>query len=58
MGAQVSFVFDGLHNQKPVVNFLRKNLKDLEYKIESISRRTYRIYVSSSEGEDRDVTSM
>lgn len=53
MFSQVSFKFDGEHNKEFVIRILKERLKGLKYKIEKEGRNVYRIYVASSEGEEK-----
>jgi hypothetical protein len=52
MKSQVSFKFDGSHNQQPVVDVLKSRLKGLKYKIEQETNHVYRIYVASTATEE------
>ena len=53
MTSQVSFKFDGKHNQQLIVNILKKKLKGLKYMVEKESQYNYRIYVASLEDEKK-----
>lgn len=52
MKSQVSFKFDGRHNQRPILNILKESIKNLNYKIETESRNVYKIYVAGSCGKE------
>jgi len=53
MKSQVSFKYDGSHNKELIVKILKSRLKGLKYKVEQEVSNVFRIYVASTESEEK-----